>query len=84
MKYSNIVKTEDEYKTLKEATQISVKILKDLIANVKEGVSAGIINDLAGKLCKENGVTPAFLGVPGPKVDFAYNVCISVNDGILH
>lgn len=84
MEYSNIIKTDQEYKTLKDATQVSVTILKQLISTTKEGVSAGEINELAGKLCKENSVLPAFKGVPGPKMDFDYNVCISVNDGILH
>lgn len=84
MKYKNVIKTGEEYQILKEATQISVKIFKELLASVKEGVSAGDINALAGKLCVENDVKPAFLGVPGPKMDFDYNVCISVNDAVLH
>lgn len=84
MSNSNILKNKEEYLVLKEATKISVGILNELIAKAEVGVSAGEINQLAGELCVSNNVKPAFFGVPGPKVDFYYNVCISVNNGVLH
>lgn len=84
MQYSNIIKTEEDYKTLKKACDISVSILKELSSSVKEGISAGDINELAIELCAKNKVKAAFLGVSGPQQPFEYSVCISVNDTVLH
>lgn len=84
MQYKNIITTKEDYKILKEATAISVKILKELRNNVKIGVSAKFIDDLAFQLCQDNGVEPAFNGVEGIITPFWGNICISTNDEILH
>lgn len=84
MTWANVIKTEEDYVNLKKATDISTGILKELRDNVKEGTGAGFINDLAYELCKKANVKPAFLGVPSPTGGFPSNVCISVNDTILH
>jgi methionyl aminopeptidase len=75
-----IINTKDEEKTIKEACNISVNILKQLGESVKEGITALEIDKLAGKLCKKEGVRPAFIGVNRYK----YNTCISVNDVAVH
>jgi len=84
MQYKNIITTKEDYKILKEATAISVKILKELRDNVKVGVSAKFIDDLAFQFCSDNGVKPAFNGVEGVITPFWGNICISTNDEILH
>jgi len=84
MHFQNIVKTQKDYSEIKRATEISVKILRELRANVKEGLSAWDINELAGKLCDYHKVKPAFLGVPGPQSPFPANICLCVNDEVLH
>lgn len=80
----NIIKNEIEYKLLKEATQISVDILRRIKEATKIGVSAASLDELAGQLCLENNVKPSFNGVRGMKGPYANNICVSTNDEILH
>lgn len=75
-----IVKSKSEEKILKEATKISVAILKQLGEKVRVGVTPLQIDYEAGFLCKKNGVIPAFKKVEG----YNYNTCISVNDVAVH
>ncbi|MEP7103671.1 MAG: type I methionyl aminopeptidase [Candidatus Dojkabacteria bacterium] len=84
MQYKNIITTEQDYKTLKEATEISTKILKELRDTVKIGISAKDIDDLALELCEKNKVKPAFNGVKGPLTSFPGNICLCTNDEVLH
>lgn len=84
MSYTNIVKTESDYKKIKKAADISSSILRELRDAVKEGVKASDIDSLASSLCQKNNVKAAFLGVPGVKGPFSSSVCISVNETILH
>jgi len=84
MNYQNILKTEEDYKTLRKACDISVEILRQLRDSVKIGVSPKDIDDLAGELCAKNKVLPSFLGVPGPKMPFPSNCCVMVNDQAVH
>lgn len=80
----NIIKNDIEYKILKEATAISVSILKKIRDETKIGVNASYLDQLAGELCVENGVKPSFYGVRGVKGPYVHNICISTNDEILH
>ncbi len=75
-----IITKENDLKTLQEATEISVNILKKLGESIKEGVSPIEIDNIAVLLCKENKVKPAFKRVRG----YNYNTCISVNDVAVH
>lgn len=84
MIYKNIFTDPEDVKAIREAGKLSAKILKELRDSVKEGVSAKDIDDLAAKLCAENGVVAAFKGVEGISYPFPNSVCISVNDEILH
>lgn len=72
-------KAKDE-KILREASDISVKILKILGEEIREGITPLEIDDKAGYLCKKYGVQPAFKRVEG----YNYNTCISVNDVAVH
>lgn len=74
-----ITKAKDE-KLLREATDISVKILKKLGEEIKVGVSPLDIDIKAGYLCKQYNVQAAFKRVDG----YNFNTCISVNDVAVH
>jgi len=84
MSYKNIIKTENDYRDIKKAADISTLILRELRDSVKEGVKASDVADIAASLCQKNKVKAAFLGVSGPQGDFPSSVCISVNNTILH
>lgn len=72
------------YEDLKEATDISKKILNELLKLVNIGYSPNDVNELARELCKKHNVKSAFLGVSGSKGKFPAYVCVSVNDETLH
>jgi methionyl aminopeptidase len=67
MSYKNIIKTESDYSDIRNATEISVNILRELRDNVKIGVAASEID-----------------GVPGVVKPFPSNVCVNVNEVVLH
>lgn len=67
-----------------EATKISMKILEEAVNAVKIGSSGTGINELVGDLCKKHDVEPAFLGVGDSSNPFPANLCVSVNDEVLH
>ena len=72
-------KAKDE-KLLREATQISLSILKKLGKDIKVGVTPLELDQKAGLLCREYRVSPAFKRVRG----YDFNTCISVNDVAVH
>lgn len=70
--------------TVRRAAEISTQILRELYDATNTSVSPADLNKLAGELCQRAGVIPAFKDVPGPVSKFPGNLCISVNDEILH
>lgn len=74
------IKRPKEEKLIREATDISMRILFELGQNVKKGTKTIDIDNLAGELCKKYGVKSAFRNVPG----YDFNTCISINDEVLH
>jgi methionyl aminopeptidase len=64
------------------------KILDTLVVMVTPGVTTKQIDDMAGFLCKEHGVKPAFLGYKPPnfggKEGFPATCCVSINDEVIH
>lgn len=75
-----IIKNPKDELMLREATEISVNILKQLGESIEEGVTPLEIDDLAGELCAMYGVRPSFKTVD----DYSFNTCISVNDVAVH
>lgn len=65
---------------LKESGKILAKIIKELKAAIKPGVSTQEINDLAEDLLRREKVQAAFKGYNG----FPASVCISLNEEIVH
>ncbi|MDO8168106.1 type I methionyl aminopeptidase [Candidatus Phytoplasma melaleucae] len=74
------IKSWDEIAVMKTAGQILSKIKKQLFVFLKEGVSTWQLDQIAGELMAKHGVISAFKGYKGYKG----NVCISVNEAIVH
>ena len=74
-----LTKAKDE-KILREAADTSVKILKELGKEIREGITPLEIDSKAGFLCRQYRVQPAFKRVEG----YNFNTCISVNDVAVH
>ena len=71
---------------LREGGKRHAFILRELAKAVKPGVSTKDIDDLALKLIRDGGDTPAFLGYKpsGAKRPYPASLCVSVNDAVVH
>jgi len=74
-----LTKPKDE-KILREASEISLSILKKLSEDIRVGITPLEIDNRAGYLCREYHVQPAFKRVEG----YNFNTCISINDVAVH
>jgi methionyl aminopeptidase len=78
------IKSRNQLKQYKRAATISTAIMNQLHSAIRVGVSPIELDQLAGELCEQHGVEPAFKGVKHNNLVYQHNSCISVNDEILH
>lgn len=80
------LKTKEEIETLRAGGQKLAVIVEEVSKNIKVGVSTDELDKIAGDLFKLHGVRSAFLNYSpaGAKRPYPANVCISVNDEIVH
>ncbi len=80
-----IVTTEKQRGDLIESGKRLARILGVLAGKVAPGVSASELDDLAEKLIRDGGDTPAFLGYKGEgSRPYPATLCVSINDEIVH
>lgn len=79
-------KTPAEIKLLTKGGSILARILRELAASLKPGMSTEDINDLALELVEKYGVEPVLLGYHPTFADHPYPaaLCVSVNDTVQH
>lgn len=80
------IKTKKEIEILKEGGRRLAKILKTVSKEVKPGVSALFLDELAEKLIRKEGDIPAFKNFK-PDLHsrpFPHSLCVSVNGEIVH
>ena len=75
-----IKKSPAEIEAMKEAGRISAKVLREVGARVRPGVSTLELDQFAETLIRLEGGIPAFKGYGG----FPGSICASVNDQIVH
>ena len=75
-----IRKSPAEIEAMKEAGRLSAKVLREVGAHVRPGVSTLELDELAEKLIRAEGGVPAFKGYGG----FPGSMCASVNEQIVH
>lgn len=73
-----------KYNSLKSATKISMRIMEELFSAIDIGVNRLEIDKFMGQLCTKYQVRPAFKGVKGAISDYEYNLCLGVNDDVVH
>lgn len=73
------LKTKSEIEFLRVSCRFVSEILSILESKIGPGVSTGELNQLAGQLIQERSGKPA-----PPEVGFPGNICISVNDQVVH
>jgi methionyl aminopeptidase len=74
------IKSPEEIEKLRQAGAVLAKIVKELKPQIKAGVRGQEIDRIAGELIGQNGCLAAFKGYRG----FPANVCVSVNEEIVH
>lgn len=75
-----LVKTKSQIKSMTEAGRILAIILRKLSSASKPGVTTKELNSLAGELCRQLHVKPAFLGYNG----YPATLCASLNSVVVH
>lgn len=80
----NIAKQPALKEKLIRSVEITTTILRSLYDACHVGVRASDIDKLAGELCIKNNVIPSFRGVGEPGNIYNYNLCLSINDVVLH
>ena len=87
-KKSNAVKTPEEIAILKEGGKILSKVLKQVEASVRTGISTWELDQIAYQGITRAGGKPSFLGYGGSFSEndnpFPASLCTSVNDEIVH
>lgn len=80
------IASSQERERLFEAGRRLARVLEALAANAAPGVSAEELDDLAERLIREGGDTPAFLGYTpeGASRPYPATLCVSINDEIVH
>ncbi len=75
-----IKKSPAEIEAMKEAGRVSAKVLREVGAAVRPGVSTLELDELAEMLIRAEGGIPAFKGYGG----FPGSICASVNEQVMH
>lgn len=80
------LKTKEDIAILREGGRRHAKILAELAAMVKPGVSTADLNKRADELIAEGGDTAAFLNYKpvGARRKYPASLCVSINDEVVH
>lgn len=74
------VKTKDEISKMMQGGKILAKVLREILQNIKPGVSELDLDILTEKLIKKHEGEPGFKKVPG----YEFSICVSTNDVVVH
>ena len=75
-----ILKTPGEIEAMKAAGELSARVLREVGAHCKPGVTTLELDEVAETFIREHGGVPAFKGYGG----FPGSICASVNEQIVH
>jgi len=80
------IKLKEEIEVMREGGRILAGILEKLRENIKPGISAKKLDELARELVFSSGARPSFLNyAPGGKgKGYPAALCVSVNDEVVH
>ena len=75
-----VLKTPGEIEAMKAAGELSARVLREVGARCKPGVTTLELDEIAETFIREHGGVPAFKGYGG----FPGSICASVNEQIVH
>lgn len=76
----NYVKTDQEVELMKKSGDICARALKEVIAQVKPGVTCKQLDDTARKEIESQGATSSFMTVD----DYKWTICTTINNEVVH
>lgn len=79
-----ILKTPDEVRCMREAGLRVAEVLAALSAMVRPGVTTGQLNEAAGERIRALGGVPSFLGYVVDGRRYPANICVSIDDEVVH
>jgi methionyl aminopeptidase len=82
-----VLKTKSELETMREAGRIVARLLIELKATIRPGVTTGELDRIAAKVLKEHGATSPFYHYPNHEDGlrpFPGHICTSVNEALVH
>ncbi|MEK7542445.1 MAG: type I methionyl aminopeptidase, partial [Patescibacteria group bacterium] len=74
------IKTPQEIAIMREGGHVLAQIMKELVLQVRPGVSTEELDKFAEQKIRKAGATPAFLNYQG----FPRTLCVSVNEEVVH
>ncbi|MGD0335865.1 MAG: type I methionyl aminopeptidase [Candidatus Omnitrophota bacterium] len=74
------LKSEEDLRMLRASGKLLSKIMRELKAAIRPGVTTLQVDELAERLVKREGALPAFKGYKG----FPATICASINEEIVH
>src|SRR5262249_48174050 len=74
------IKTDDEFRAMREAGRIVAEVLAWAREGVKPGMTTGDVDAEAERIIRSRGATPEFKGYRG----FPASICASVNEEVVH
>lgn len=74
------IKSKREIEIMREAGKILGKVLNELSAEIKPGMTTHRVDQLGEEMIRSYGCIPSFLGYGG----FPASICVSVNEEVVH
>jgi methionyl aminopeptidase len=74
------IKTDDEFRAMREAGRIVAEVLAWAQRSVKPGMTTGDVDAEAERIIRSHGATPEFKGYRG----YPASICASVNEEVVH
>lgn len=79
-----VLRTDDEIGSIRKAGSILARTLEKIKENIAPGVRTKDLDALAREFILSRGGYPAFKGVRVGRNEFPANICVSVNDVVVH
>jgi methionyl aminopeptidase len=78
-----VIKSPQEIALMREAGQVTAKVLVAVREAAKPGVPTADLDALAYDFIRQHGGTPTFKNYPGP-YPYPATICVSINDELVH
>jgi methionyl aminopeptidase len=82
--HNTVLKSPREIEAMAESARRLKRLMKDLVAFTKPGVTAKDVDNFAAQKCKEYELVSGAYGYGGARNRFPGHICVSINEVIVH